>query len=488
MADNAKGMSRRAFTAAAGSIALLAGAAPRRSWAADKQADVIVIGGGMAGLSAALTLEDSGLKVLIVEADNRLGGRCFTLRTQDGSFDCGATTIGPLYGRVRAFADQAGVALKAPPGRDKFSYHINGGFVHPSAWEGSAYNKTQGAERAMLPERLEFPTVLRHNKIDDILEWASAESLRYDVPLDIFLSQNGVSDEAIRLIGLTSNVMSLSETSALFQMREFVRLALPQSGDRKREVYAAGKDGQYHYVKNGTSALIDGMAGLLKAEPMLNAPVKAIDVSDGTAAVTLLDGKVLRAGSVICTAPFSALRNIDIRPLPEAKKRVAIQTAAYTLTTHVFFVPTKPYWEADGHPAGLISDDVVERVMANYDDNGNVTWIDVWLNGTAAETADKMSEADRIAMVQSRLETLRPSMKGAIRPVGSYSWGNKPYIQGNKYVMRPGEAASLFPYLAEPHAGRLFFAGEHTRNHEAGLEAAAATGIREAVNVLERFG
>lgn len=466
------------------SAALIAGCGPKKTWG-DNKTDVIVIGGGVSGLSAALTLEGEGVSVQLIEADTRLGGRCYTLKNGDGAFDCGATTIGPYYGRLRSFINDANVPLKPPPGRDAFSYRINGAFVAPKDWESSAANRMIGDERAILPERLEFPTVMKHNKIGDVTRWREDGLLDFDVPLDQYLLSQGVSKEAIRLINITSNTLDMSQTSALFQMREFTRLALPQSGDQTREVYAAGKDGSYHYVRGGTSAMIEGMAGLLKHEPLMGDPVAAIDLTDGSASVTLASGKVYNAKSIICTAPYSVLRSIAITPALEGQKKIAVEQSVYTLTTHAFFIPTEPYWEKDGLPAGLISDNVIERVMANYDDDGKISWLDVWLNGAAAREMDMMPEAQMLAFVEKRLGELRPAMKGAITPVGAYSWGKNPYIKGNKYIMRPGDAKTMFPSLATPHKKRLQFAGEHTRDFEAGLEAAASTGQREAIRYLE---
>ena len=291
------------------------------------------------------------------------------------------------------------------------------------------------------------------------------------------------------MIDLTSNTMGLDQTSALFQMREFAGIAPPKEGEEVREVYdAAGGPPGFYNVEGGMLTLIEKIATNLKTEPMLNDPVIAIDVEKDRVSVTTKSGRTLVAKSVICTVPFSALKSVAITPALTGPKKTAIDQALYTLTTHVFFIPTKPYWESDGLPAGLVTDDVVERVMANHDADGKVSWLDVWVNGTAAAQLDKMEEKDMIPFVQGRLETLRPSMKGAIQPVGAYSWGRNPYVQGNKYIMRPGEVSTLFDAINKPHMERLRFAGEHTRNTEAGLEAAAASGAREAIAYLDRFG
>lgn len=480
-------MNRRQVIVGGMSAALIAGCAPRNTWSTT-QADVVVIGGGMAGISAALRLEAEGVNVQLVEADEQLGGRCFTMRTADGAFDCGATTIGPSYGTVLSYAYEADVPLIAPTGKEKFSYHINGQFVHPNAWEASPANLLIGNERGILPEQLEFPILMEHNKITDINQWNTEELLAYDIPLDRYLKDQGASDEALRLIDITSNTMGLGQTSALFQMREFAGIAPPKAGDKVREVYdASGGPPGFYNVKGGMLTLIEKIATLLKTDPMLGDPVVAIDVEKDGTSVTLASGNKIRAKSIICTVPYSVLRSIAIAPAPTGPKKAAIDQSLYTLTTHVFFVPTKPYWESDGHPAGLISDDVVERVMANHDENGNVTWLDVWMNGTAAAQLDKMPEKEMIAYVQARLEKMRPSMKGAIAPVGAYSWGRNEFVKGNKYIMRPGDARGMYPSLAEPYMDRLRFAGEHTRVVEAGLEAAAATGAREAIAYLDLF-
>lgn len=70
-------LSRRGVLAGS-SAALVAGLAPRSAWSATTQ-DVVVIGAGLAGLHTAWLLEQAGLKVTVLEAERRVGGRLHTL-------------------------------------------------------------------------------------------------------------------------------------------------------------------------------------------------------------------------------------------------------------------------------------------------------------------------------------------------------------------------------------------------------------------------
>src|SRR6202167_4812813 len=109
---------RRDFLSASAALAVLAGRAPR-AWGAPlpREADIVVIGAGAAGIAAARRIQSANRKVIVVEADSRLGGRCWTdSATFDVPFDRGARWLhNPETNPMVRLARSAGLDISAAP-------------------------------------------------------------------------------------------------------------------------------------------------------------------------------------------------------------------------------------------------------------------------------------------------------------------------------------------------------------------------------------
>lgn len=203
--------------------------------------------------------------------------------------------------------------------------------------------------------------------------------------------------------------------------------------------------------------------------------------------VTCADGSRIGCDYVISAVPLGALSRIAISPRPTGLRAESIDDALYMGTSHFFFAVTASYSERHGLEPGLVTGGAIERVFANKGESGQVEWLDVWMNGAGTLRFDALPPARALEAVTAELLRIRPAMAGAICPVGQHSWRRNPFVGGNKHIFRPGQVTRFAAVIAEPWQ-RLHFAGEHTRDVEPGMEAAAATGERAALEVLERLG
>ena len=450
------------------SAGLVACAAPRSSWGT-KDADVVIIGAGLAGLHAAQILEDAGKKVLIVEGNNRTGGRVHTLYDLPGSPDAGGIQIGTNYRRFMSIAERLGVELYLPGPRVPGSlYNIRGQSMTAAQWPTSPQNMLDEAEKKITPDAL-FPLKMRAlPPLAEPIDWMKAESARLDISVREFLQSQGASAEAMRIINTNINGTSIDSLSALHVAKTFA-------------IYRQGATAQIKYVRGGTQRLTDAMTAALSSEIMLNSAVAAIAEEDDLIRITLANGRRIVAGQVICTAPFAAIRNMPIDAPILPSMRQMIVNLPYTKASFAYLQATDPFWKNDGLPGDIWSDDpFIGRVFVLGDDPA---MLKVWINGADAEALDKMPEEAAAAKMIAQIEAARPSAKGKLSFVKLWSWQKQRFAGGVYSHMGVGQQAALAE-AAQYVGKRLNFAGDHLAQAGSGLEGALESGELAARNIL----
>ena len=477
-------LSRRKFLKSSG--AALA-ALPATSFCATaERADVVVIGAGLAGLTAALTLVDEGAKVLVLEASERVGGRTHTFSTPVTKINPGATTVGPLYARVRQIMNRFDVGYILPGGRAAMGIGVGGQLVRPDQWAMSTVNKTRAAEREIPPWVLENRLLSADNPLEDPFAWLEPSSDHLDISLYQLLKERGVSAEALRLIDITINANNLTQGSALTYLRDLQRLTWGQPAAQRASgaTYTPSTDGSSAYIAGGTGALPKAMAEFLGDRVRLDQAVTAVIQSADGVSVQCLDGSRYHGDRVVCAAPLAVTKNISWQPGLTGSLAELVYGSQATSVTHVYFAVEKPFWDDDIGTPALFTDTLLERVFAHKDAaSDEVLYLDCWINGRGAQQVDGIPAADLDEFATGILTALRPAAKGKVRFLTSYSWGRHPYIRGNKHDWRPGEIPVLRSAL-EQDTAPIYFAGEHFRIGEPGMEGAAESGERAALKIL----
>lgn len=471
--------------AALGATAAEGRARPKRAKstpppAAPGRPDVLVLGAGISGLQTAWLLESQGLKVQVLEGRNRVGGRVHTLLDQPGYPEMGFNSMADGYGRGIDAAQRAGVELEEVGARYRLGpppgVWINGQHMSREEWAAFPGNPLPSAMKTMLPQEAAFALISRNNRLTDWTSWNDPANAGLDISLHDFLSQQGLSDDAIRLV---NDVSPYYGTNAY----DVSALMLEYNDGFVKAMAAAGP--RSLAVKGGNAHLTMGMARLLKGDVILRKQVTAIEAGDSLCRVRCADGSVFEAGKVVCSLPFSTLRYVHIAPGLTGMQARAVATLPYQPLTIAFLTATAPFWEDDQlAPSmwtdGLVGNVIPQRYGATPEE---ITGFQVQARGALANYWDRMGKDAALQMIVAGLEAMRPAAKGKLQARTLFSWSEEQFNGGDWAYFGPGHVRDFVNTMSLP-AGGLHFCGEHTATGARGLEGALESAERVALEIL----
>jgi len=492
-------LNRRKFVASGVAAGVAAGFAPGMAFAAER-ADVIVIGAGLSGLNTAMILKEQGYKVLVLDANTRIGGWVLTVDTVDGKTDVGASQIGRGYARVLDMVQKLGLKL-IPEDRDllTFGSYFRETWIDNKTWESNPLNKTVGEERRIAPMMMGSALMAKYNPLAEVDEWLDPKYAQYDISLRELLRRKGHSDAAIELAQYSAPGISIDATSVLRMWQEDTRGKI----DRKLAATAAPGHRDHPFGEANDRNLIDGlaminnieggcqklplaMAGTLGDVIHLNKKVARIDMTNRSGTVRCTDGSEFTGRFIVSAIPFTMLRDVAISGPGGLYQRKAIATMPYANTARLYMTVEKPFWKEDGLPPSFSTDGPIGMFWAidNHTGEGRHRAMVVMVGQVAAA----MSSRDRPAaetFIMDELARLRPASKGLIRLDTYKDWARDPLQKGCGFSLAPGQVNGFARRMNDPWAV-LHFAGEHTRRLDIGMESAMESGERAALEIVGR--
>ena len=327
------GLTRRRFVQSAGVGALTAGALIRGGPAAGEATeppaggsgptpdyDAIVIGAGFAGATAARELSTSGLRVLVLEARPRIGGRTFTSEAEGHDVELGGAYVHWTQPHVWAEITRYGLEIEAPaPTEPMRRAWVSGGKLQQGNAEEFALRVFQAAGAYYFDARQVLPRPY------DPLLVPGIEALDRQTARDR-LEGLGLPDDQRDLLDaiFCSSCHCSPEDASLVEMLRWY--SLPGWSVLNEFEAVAG-----YTLRGGTRKLLEGILGDADAELKLSTPVKSISQADGEVVVTTQEQETVSARAVIVTVPLNVLSTIEFSPpLSEGKRAIASEGQAGT--------------------------------------------------------------------------------------------------------------------------------------------------------------
>jgi len=425
---------------------------------------VIVIGAGIAGLAAARALAERGIRVTVIEARERVGGRVFTQHTDGATVELGAEFVHGRPPELWALIEEAGV---------------------------------ETVERDGTVLRDDLDSGLSEDDLQDVATFQTLEELcdytGPDMPFTEYLADTWLEPkDRAAVLGYVEG----------FNAAEGDRIGVHGLAAQQEAEDASEGDRTWH-VRGGYAQLAEYLAAKVKelgGEILLGEVVSSIAWEPGRVRITTANAEYVGQQCIV-TLPLGVLHRVNqggIGILPEPPAVAASRRMAMGAAVRFTMVFRRRWWE---DAPGAISRDKLGALsfLFSFSSLPPVWWtphpepervmLTGWVGGSrsawlAGQSAEQMGAAACVSLA-GVFDVSEDDVRRELISTHTHDWSNDPFALG-AYSYVPAGALDAPRAMTEPAENTLFFAGEHTdiTGHWGTVHAALRSGLRAAAQVL----
>lgn len=443
---------------------------------------VVILGAGLAGLSAAYELERAGHTVTLIERRKKPGGRVQTIRGFDGGLyaEAGPVSFPSDHTFTWGYCEEFGLPVRP-------AFRI--GFDQIANVAGKRFRVPAGGGEVPLdltPQERQagvfgLAALYMGRLMRDV-----GNPRKGDWPPDSLGEIDSIScGQLLREAGASQAAIELIDASAL-GLLGFGLDSISAMDAVVTEAIASGAP--FHEIAGGNDQLPFAFRNRLRAVFRNKAIVRRIAQDETSVTVTYeRKGNVqtVTADRCVCTLPFSVLQEVEVTPAFSPEKALAIAELKLTPVTRTYLQFSSRVWELDRLDGYGITDLVIQNTYSpTVTQAGPRGLLASYAAGQRALDLAAMSEADRQRIVRKRMGSLFTGVGEAYETGTSYIWQDEQYVRGAYTYFQPGQMTTLLPIAQQPE-GRVHFAGEHTSAWHGWMNGALESGNRAAAEVNE---
>jgi monoamine oxidase len=436
--------------------------------------DVVVIGAGLAGLTAAREMTRAGFDVMVLEGRDRVGGRTAPATCGGVPVDLGASFVGPTQDAVLKLA--ADLGCQTTP-----TYYRGANLIR---WRGRVHRyrgtiPKLGAVGLLDIGRIQWQFERIAAGIDIHAPWESPRAARWDaMSLGQWLRSVHATAGSRDLMAIMSRVTwgaEPDEVSMLHALR-YVKT----SGGLDRMLDTVGGAQQDHFP-GGTHELSARMAAELGDRVRLGAVVTRIEWSSDAVAVNSSAGVFEARRAILAVAPAHRL-DIDIAPAPPIEYQQLAQRWPLGALTKSYAAYATPFWRDQGLSGQALSDE--GPVFITFDVSPGSDGPGILLGFTDSRGFDGLPAEQRREKVLACFTALFGER--AAEPIDflDQRWGAETFAPGGPTAAVPPGSWTEFGRFLRTPVGPLHWAGTETADEWTGfMDGAVRSGQRAAGEV-----
>ncbi len=490
-------MSRRRLLeagAVTGAGTLLA-RAPSAAAAGDHEADVVVIGAGLAGLSAARELVKHGRSVIVLEARDRVGGRVLNEPIGGGEIvEVGAFSAGPTQDRILNLADEVGVKTFKTYDKGQNVFYGHGTrltFSDKTPAGGIPPDPLVASQAALIAVDLDQMST----EVPVDAPWKAPNAAQRDgQTFETYLRErttygqeptwtNVVDGFIEALIG--AEVRDVSLLFVLFYIAAAGNQDNP--GTLERLINTPGGAQERRFV-GGSQKIALKVAKELGQRVKLGHPVRRISHRDGLVSVEA-KGLVARGKRVIVAMAPALAGRIDYDPTLPPDRDLLTQRIPQGALRKVEAVYDRPFWRDDGLTGQAVSDSGTPQITFDVSPpDGRPGVLFGFSGGDDLREFRQLSARKRRQRVLETLATYFGDKALSPRKYFEHDWSDSPWTRGCPVGSpTPGTLVELGRTIRKP-VGHIHWAGTETSTFWNGyMDGAVRSGERAAKEVLDEL-